>query len=80
MYELLAIREPFRGANVDQTFRNIISAEVAPPSERSPERGIPKAADEVVMRAIRKKPGDRFQTMREMIDAIREVLPLLDQG
>ncbi len=80
MYELLAIREPFRGASVDQTFRNIISAEVVPPSERSPERDIPKAADEVVMRAIKKKPGERFQTMREMIDAIREVLPLLDQG
>jgi len=78
MYELLAIREPFRGANVDQTFRNIISADVPPPSERSPERNIPREADEVVMRSIKKKPGERFQTMRDMIDAIRHVLPLLE--
>jgi serine/threonine-protein kinase len=80
MYELLAIREPFRGANIDETFRNIISVDVPPPSERSPDRNIPQAADEVVMRALNKKPGDRFQTMRDMIDAIRAVLPELEPG
>ncbi|WP_182865629.1 serine/threonine protein kinase [Rhodopirellula sp. JC639] len=80
MYELLAIREPFRGANIDQTFRNIISGEVPPPSEKAPERNIPKAADEVVMRALRKKPHERFQTMREMLEALESVLPELDEG
>ena len=80
MYELLAIREPFRGANIDQTFRNIISADVPPPSEKAPDRNIPKSADEVVMRAIKKKPAERYQTMREMLDAIVHVIPQLDQG
>lgn len=80
MYELLAIREPFRGANIDQTFRNIISGEVPPPSEKAPERNIPKAADKIVMRALQKKPKDRYQTMREMVDAIEALLPQLDQG
>ena len=80
MYELLAIREPFRGANIDQTFRNIIYGDVPPPSEKAPERNIPKAADEVVMRAIEKKPKDRYQTMRELVDAIHAVIPELEQG
>lgn len=80
LYEILAIREPFRGANVNQTFENIISGQIPPPSERSPERKIPTAADDVVMRAIEKKPGDRHQHMRELIDAIRSLLPLLEQG
>ncbi|MCA9063748.1 MAG: serine/threonine protein kinase, partial [Planctomycetaceae bacterium] len=80
MYELLAIREPFRGANIDQTFRNIISGEVPPPSEKAPERRIPKAADEIVMRALEKKPQDRYQTMREMVDDIETLLPQLEQG
>jgi serine/threonine-protein kinase len=80
MYELLAIREPFRGKNIDQTFRNIISGEVPPPSKKSPERNIPESADEVVMRAIQKRPADRYQTMREMIEAIRTVTHQLDQG
>ncbi|OUT63043.1 MAG: protein kinase [Rhodopirellula sp. TMED11] len=80
LYELLAIREPFRGANVDETFHNIISCSVPPPSERSPDRKIPPLADEIVMRAIEKRPGDRFQAMTEMVQSLRELLPLLDQG
>ncbi|MEO1527199.1 MAG: serine/threonine-protein kinase [Planctomycetota bacterium] len=77
LYELLAIREPFRGANVDETFRNIIHRQPAPPSERAPDAGIPVEADEVVMRALQKNPVNRHQSMRELIDAMRELIPLL---
>ncbi len=73
MYELLAIREPFRGANIDETFDNIKNKEVIPPSERAPERNISAAADEVVLRAIQKRPGDRYQSMRELIAEIHKV-------
>ena len=73
MYELLALREPFRGANIDETFENIQNKAVPPPSERSPDRGIPKAADEVVMRAIQKDPAKRYQSMRELIAEIRAI-------
>ena len=77
LYELLAIREPFRGANIEETFQNIIHRQPTPPSERSPDARIPAEADEVVMRALRKKPIDRYQSMREMIAAMRELVPLL---
>ncbi|MEM6469557.1 MAG: serine/threonine-protein kinase [Planctomycetota bacterium] len=80
MYELLAIKEPFRGSTIDETFRNIISVDIPAPSRRSPERKIPEQADAIVMRAIKKKPAERFQTMREMIDAMREILPVLERG
>ncbi len=73
MYEVLAIREPFRGLTIDETFDNIKNKQVDPPSIRSPDRDIPKAADEIVLRAIAKRPGDRYQSMREMIAAIREI-------
>ena len=73
LYEALAVREPFRGATIDETFHNIQHQQVAPPSERAPDTGIPPAADEIVMRAIQKKPGDRYHSMREMIEAIREI-------
>lgn len=75
LYEMLAIREPFRGATIDETFENIRNKQVSPPSERSPERGISKEADQVVMRAIQKRPGDRYQSMRELIAAIRKIEP-----
>ncbi len=73
LYELLAIREPFRGSHIDETFDNIKNKTVDPPSVRSPQRDIPKGADEVVMRALEKRPGDRYQSMRELIAAIREI-------
>lgn len=73
LYELLAIREPFRGRTIDETFHNIKHGVVDPPSVRAPDRDIPKSADDVVMRAISKAAGDRYQSMREMIAAIRAV-------
>ena len=69
----LAIREPFRGRSVDETFANIINKVPPPPSEASPDIGIPPEADAIVMRSMEKKPGDRFQSMREMLAAMREV-------
>ncbi len=73
LYEMLALREPFRGANINETFDNIKHKEVVPPSERSPDRNISKTADEVVMRAIQKRPGNRYQSMRDLIEAIRQI-------
>ena len=73
IYESLALREPFRGSNINETFDNIKNNDVPPPSERSPDRGISKDADKVVMRAIQKHPSFRYQSMREMIAAIRAI-------
>lgn len=74
LYEMLALREPFRGANIDETFDNIKNKDVPPPSERSPDRDIPKAADAVVMKALQKRPADRYQSMRELIAEIRSIV------
>lgn len=71
LYETLAVREPFRGQSVDQTFANIVGKEVDPPSVAAPDAGISPSADAVVMRALQKNPSDRFQSMREMLAAIR---------
>jgi serine/threonine-protein kinase len=74
LYEMLALREPFRGATIDETFDNIKHLDVAPPSVRSPNRNIPQAADAVVMKALQKKPSDRYQFMRELIADIRAIM------
>ena len=73
MFELMAIREPFRGANIDETFDNIKNKQIDPPSIRNPEAGIPKEADDVVMKAISKNPAARYQSMREFIAAVRQI-------
>lgn len=73
LYEVLAIREPFRGRTIDETFDNIKNRQVELPSVRSPDREIPKSADAIVERAIRKRPVERYQSMRELISDIRSV-------
>jgi len=73
LYEVAAIREPFRGRVIQETFENIIHDHPPPPSAARPEEQIPKALDQVVMKAISKNPADRFQTMRQMLEALREI-------
>jgi serine/threonine protein kinase len=36
-----------------------------------PKKNIPKELDDIVMKALEKKPANRFQTMQEMLDAVR---------
>ena len=72
LYEILAIREAFRGRDVHETFDNIKNRDIPPPSERAPERGIPQRLDEIVMHAIAKRRDHRYQSMRQFIEAIRE--------
>ncbi|MBM4022689.1 MAG: serine/threonine protein kinase [Planctomycetes bacterium] len=73
LYEMAALREPFRGRFVQETFENIIHDNPPPPSQASPGRGLPPRLDAVVMKAIAKKPTDRYQTMRQLLEAIQEV-------
>src|SRR5512143_3683121 len=68
MFELLTGRVPFRGENARQTFQMIIND--PPPSPRELNPSIPASVEEVIFRAMAKKPADRFQTIREMRDAI----------
>jgi len=74
LYESLALREPFRGQSIDETFDNIKHAQIPPPSERAPDAGITPEMDAIVMKSLQKKPGDRFQMMRDIIAAIRDAI------
>jgi serine/threonine-protein kinase len=71
LYEAIALREPFRGRVIQETFENIIHDDPPPPSSFALEKNVPKELDDIVMKAIEKKLTNRFQTMQEMLDAIR---------
>ncbi len=73
LYETAVLREPFRGRVIQETFENILHDTPPPPSQVSPESGIPAAFDAVVMKALAKNPAERFQTMRQMLEALRAV-------
>jgi len=72
LYEILTLKEPLRGERINETFEMILRKVPVPPSERAPERRMPKVLAAITMRALKKKPDDRFQDMNELIDALRE--------
>lgn len=72
LYELLTFSEPFRGPNIRGTFDQIVNDKPVPPRERAPERRIPRFLEQICLKAIEKDPGKRFQTMLELIAALRQ--------
>jgi serine/threonine-protein kinase len=75
LFHLIVGRPPFEGEGMG----DIISAHIrepAPlPSSMAP--GIPASVDALVMRCLAKPPGERFQTMTELAQAIGPVLQQL---
>ena len=72
MYEMMAQREPFRGANIRETFANITSKEPIKPSEAAPHRFIPQELEQICLKAMAREPSARFQSMRIMMEEINE--------
>jgi eukaryotic-like serine/threonine-protein kinase len=73
LYELLALREPFRGKNVDETFQKILSHDPSPPSQVATHQKIPKKFDDICAKAFAKKPAERYQSMIEFLQQVRSV-------
>jgi serine/threonine protein kinase len=72
LYEILTLSEPLKGKRIQDTFELIVNATPPAPRERAPNREIPQRLADIAMRALAKKPEDRFPTMVEFIDAIRD--------
>jgi len=72
LYEILTLKEPLRGERVSETFEMILKERPIPPEERAPERKVPRLLAAIAMRALEKDPNDRYQTMPELIDALRD--------
>jgi tetratricopeptide (TPR) repeat protein len=68
IYECLTGQTVFMGQDVLQRQLEELPP---PPSEKVP--GVPADLDAVVMKCIAKKPDERFQTVRELIAALRAV-------
>jgi hypothetical protein len=73
LYELLTQRSPFHGANLFQALKLVES--FVPPAPSSLRQLVPTALDEVVLRALQKRPKDRTPTAFEFANAVREAVP-----
>jgi serine/threonine protein kinase len=72
LYEILTLKEPLRGDRVSETFEMIVKEIPIPPAERTPKRQVPRILEAIAMKALQKKPEDRFQSMPELVDALRD--------
>jgi serine/threonine protein kinase len=68
MYEMATGRLPFAGASPAETVENILEKEPTPVTTLTPTRGA--QIERVVMRLLEKTPEARYQTGRELIEAL----------
>ncbi len=75
-YELLAGRLPFTGAVAEVALKHL-REEPPPPRRFNP--AIPEGIEQVILRALRKKPQERWPSVMEYARAYSEVLKKLEQ-
>src|SRR6185503_18674173 len=70
LFELLTAQRLFKGTNEFMTMAAIVDGEIPRPSTLRPD--VPGALDEIIMRALSRDPGSRYQTaesLRESLEA-----------
>jgi serine/threonine protein kinase len=73
LFELLTGRPPFTGAHSLELMQKHESEEPRAPSEFGTSAHITPALDQVVLRCLRKDPNARYQTGRELVEALSNV-------
>ncbi|MBL4849726.1 MAG: protein kinase [Planctomycetes bacterium] len=69
LFEVLTGRRPFQGVVPYQIFKRIVSGEVPHPCEF--RQGLSAGLADIVLKLLRREPGDRFASGRELADALK---------
>lgn len=78
LYEMLAGRRPFPRSEASEVIVAILEREPEPVG--CVRDGLPRALQEIVAKALRKRGEERYQSAREMVDELRCVRRLLIEG
>ncbi len=73
LYEMIVGRRPFGGNNIAAIFQAITHDTPEAPSAKDPF--IPQRLSDLIMKSLAKDPAQRFQTGRQMAEALATVLP-----
>lgn len=71
LYEMTVGRLPFKPQNVMEAYRMHTSESAPPPSTFRPE--YPKALSQVVMKCLAKRPDDRYDTAKKLVNVLRRL-------
>jgi hypothetical protein len=72
LYELLTRATPFGGGTAAEIMERHLDGAVIPPSIHAQDRDIPAVLDAIVLRALEKRPQDRFEDANAFADALRQ--------
>ncbi len=72
LYELLTLTPAFPETDRVKLLHDVAEVEPAPPRQIDP--AIPHDLETIVLKAIRKEPGERYQTLEEFADDLRRFL------
>ena len=75
IYEMVAGRTPFVGDSASETFANLINREPQPLSRFA--ANVPDELQRIVSKALRKKIDERYQTMKELLADLKDLLEKL---
>jgi serine/threonine-protein kinase len=70
LYEMLTSQLPFEGESTATLIYKHVYKNPTSPRKLRPEMNIPASVEQVVLRAMAKKPTDRFKDMRELEQAL----------
>ena len=73
LYELLTGKLPFDAGQPMEYIQKHIKVPPIPLSERAPDKAFPPGLEEVLMRALAKRPEERFASAAEMAEALSDV-------
>jgi len=71
MYEMIAGRTPFAADSTSETFANLINKDPTPLRHTAP--GVPEQFEKIVAKALCKGREDRYQTMTELLDELKDL-------
>ncbi|MDX6695849.1 MAG: eukaryotic-like serine/threonine-protein kinase [Blastocatellia bacterium] len=75
LYECVAGKPAFSGSSVIEIGAQVIHVDPPPPSVFNSR--VPKELDRITMKALAKKPAERYQTAQEMLGDLRALRPSL---
>ena len=74
LYEILTLKPPYREKKHRDTLRAVIEKPLIPPSRRAPDQNIPALLEEVCLRCLQKKPKNRYDSVKELVDDLMRYL------
>ena len=71
LYELLTLERPYQGASAREVLTQVVRGELVPPRARAPGQPIPEGIEAAALRAMARKPSDRFDSVLALQQEVR---------